>query len=109
MERTVHALWNKLEMVEKKESVDSQSLKGAILPKGSVASVWVPKPQGPKPPIGTMRRVGSFSSSEEQGLGKMVIALAAEEARRLVRGPQQKHEKPQQSEGMHTVPKWGQL
>ena len=71
----------------------------------------------------TMRRVGSFSSSEEQSVGQMVIALAAMEARRLAGGhkaeedldnstrgagrPQPKHGKPQQSEGIHTVPKWG--
>ena len=69
LERTVHTLWDRLEIVEKKDASASAL--------------------GPKVPS-TMHRVGSFSSSEEQGLGKMVIALAAEQAKRIAGGPQHK-------------------
>ena len=99
MERTVHAnnkrLWQRLEILENKER-DSHSSRV----EGSVdsANTFGPRPPNHPPPgmPPTMRRVGSFSKSEEQSLGKMVIALAALEARRKVGERQPKHGKPQQ-------------
>ena len=69
LERTVHTLWDRLEIVEKKDASASAL--------------------GPKVPS-TMHRVGSFSSSEEHRMGQMVIALAAKEARRIAEEPQHK-------------------
>ena len=94
LERTVHAnnkrLWQRLEILENKER-DSHSSRV----EGSVdsANTFGPKPPNHPPPgmPPTMRRVGSFSSSEEQSVGQMVIVLAAREARRLVGEQQPKH------------------